>query len=227
MKTIAVIDDDIHIGNVLEELLQREGYAVIRAYSGTEAVLLLERQRPDLVLLDLMLPGLSGEEVLAKIEGIPVMVVSAKVGVEDKVSLLLGGAADYITKPFDSRELLARIAVRLRESAAPRLAPVLEAGLLRLDQIAHTVTAADQPVRLTKTEYAILKLFLQNPGQAIAKSVILDRISADTPDCTESSLKIHVSNLRKKLRDATGQDHIESVWGIGFKLNTFEVDQHV
>ena len=121
MKTIAVIDDDIHIGNVLEELLQREGYAVIRAYSGTEAVLLLERQRPDLVLLDLMLPGLSGEEVLAKIEGIPVMVVSAKVGVEDKVSLLLGGAADYITKPFDSRELLARIAVRLRESAAPRL----------------------------------------------------------------------------------------------------------
>lgn len=219
MKTIAVIDDDIHIGNVLEELLQREGYAVIRAYSGTEAVLLLERQRPDLVLLDLMLPGLSGEEVLAKIEGIPVMVVSAKVGVEDKVSLLLGGAADYITKPFDSRELLARIAVRLRESAAPRLAPVLEAGLLRLDPASHAVTAAGAPVHLTKTEYAILKLFLQNPGQAIAKSVILDRISADTPDCTESSLKIHVSNLRKKLRDATGQDHIESVWGIGFKLN--------
>lgn len=115
MKTIAVIDDDIHIGNVLEELLQREGYAVIRAYSGTEAVLLLERQRPDLVLLDLMLPGLSGEEVLAKIEGIPVMVVSAKVGVEDKVNLLLNGAVDYITKPFDSRELLARVAVRLRE----------------------------------------------------------------------------------------------------------------
>ena len=219
MKTIAVIDDDIHIGNVLEELLQREGYAVIRAYSGTEAVLLLERQRPDLVLLDLMLPGLSGEEVLAKIEGIPVMVVSAKVGVEDKVSLLLGGAADYITKPFDTRELLARIAVRLRESAAPRLAPVLEAGLLRLDPASHAVTAAGAPVHLTKTEYAILKLFLQNPGQAIAKSVILDRISADTPDCTESSLKIHVSNLRKKLRDATGQDHIESVWGIGFKLN--------
>ena len=219
MRTIVVIDDDIHIGSFLEELLQREGYAVLRAYSGTEAVLLLERSRPDLVLLDLMLPGLSGEEVLAKIRGTPVIVVSAKVGVEDKVSLLLGGAADYITKPFDSRELLARIAVRLRESAAPRLAPVLEAGLLRLDPASHAVTAAGAPVHLTKTEYAILKLFLQNPGQAIAKSVILDRISADTPDCTESSLKIHVSNLRKKLRDATGQDHIESVWGIGFKLN--------
>ncbi len=219
MKTIAVIDDDIHIGNVLEELLQREGYAVLRAYSGTEAVLLLERQRPDLILLDLMLPGLSGEEVLAKIGNVPVIVVSAKVGVENRVNLLLRGAVDYLEKPFDSRELLARVAVHLRESAAPGPASVLEAGPLRLDPAAHAVTAAGIPVRLTKTEYAILKLFLQNPGQAIAKSVILDRISADTPDCTESSLKIHVSNLRKKLRDATGRDHIESVWGIGFKLN--------
>ena len=219
MKTIAVIDDDIHIGNVLEELLQREGYAVLRAYSGTEAVLLLERQRPDLVLLDLMLPGLSGEEVLAKIGNVPVIVVSAKVGVENRVNLLLRGAVDYLEKPFDSRELLARVAVHLRESAAPGPASVLEAGPLRLDPAAHAVTADGTPVRLTKTEYAILKLFLQNPGQAIAKSVILDRISADTPDCTESSLKIHVSNLRKKLRDATGRDHIESVWGIGFKLN--------
>ena len=99
MKTIAVIDDDIHIGNLLEELLQREGYAVLRAYSGTEALLLLERQRPDLVLLDLMLPGLSGEAVLSKVSGVPVMVVSAKVGVDDKVNLLLGGAVDYVTKP--------------------------------------------------------------------------------------------------------------------------------
>ena len=219
MKTIAVIDDDIHIGNFLEELLQREGYAVLRAYSGTEAVLLLERQQPDLVLLDLMLPGLSGEEVLSKISGVPTIVVSAKAGTDDKVKLLLKGAADYVTKPFDSRELLARVAARLRESASPGLAPVLEAGGLRLDQTAHAVTADGTPVRLTKTEYAILKLFLQNPGQAIAKSVILDRISADTPDCTESSLKIHISNLRRKLREVTGTDFIESVWGIGFKLN--------
>ena len=218
MKTIAVIDDDIHIGNVLEELLQREGYAVLRAYSGTEAVLLLERTRPDLVLLDLMLPGLSGEEVLSKIDSVPVIVVSAKAGTDDKVKLLLNGAVDYVTKPFDSRELLARVAVRLRD-AVPGLPQALEAGELRLDQTAHAVTVQGVPVRLTKTEYAILKLFLQNPGQAIAKSVILARISADTPDCTESSLKIHVSNLRKKLRDVTGADCIESVWGIGFKLN--------
>ncbi len=218
MKTIAVIDDDIHIGNFLEELLRQEGYEVLRAYSGTEAVLLLERHRPDLVLLDLMMPGLSGEEVLGRISGVPVVVLSAKAGVENKVKLLLDGAVDYVTKPFDSRELLARITVHLRAAAAG-LPAVLEAGPLRLDPAAHSAAVEGIPVRLTKTEYAILKLFLQNPGQAIAKSVILDRISADTPDCTESSLKIHVSNLRKKLRDVAGRDFLESVWGIGFKLN--------
>lgn len=153
MKTIAIIDDDIHIGDMLEEILKKEGYAVLRAYSGTEALYLLSRTRPDLILLDLMLPGLSGEEVLPKIQGIPVIVLSAKVDVQDKVNLLLSGAADYMTKPFDTKELL-------------------------------------------------------------------DRISEDTPDCTDSSLKQHVSNLRKKLRDAGGQEYIEAVWGIGFKLNS-------
>ena len=114
MKQIAIIDDDIYIGDMLEELLTGEGYAVLRAYSGTEALLLLSRVTPDLILLDLMLPGLDGEKVLPKINNIPVIVMSAKVSVEDKVNLLLGGAADYITKPFDTRELLARIAVQLR-----------------------------------------------------------------------------------------------------------------
>ena len=116
MKRILIVDDDINIGNMLEEVLTAEGYSVLRAYSGTEAVMLLSSHTPDLVLLDLMLPGLSGEEVLPKIKGIPVIVVSAKVGIEDKVSLLLGGAVDYITKPFDMKELLARISVQLRKS---------------------------------------------------------------------------------------------------------------
>ena len=101
MKHILIIDDDIHIGNMLEEVLTREGSRVSRAYSGTEALLVLSSCRPDLVLLDLMLPGLSGEEVLPKIKGIPVIVVSAKADVADKVELLLGGAVDYVTKPFD------------------------------------------------------------------------------------------------------------------------------
>lgn len=218
MKQIAVIDDDIYIGNLLEELLRLNGYGVLRAYSGTEALMLLSRHRPDLVLLDLMLPGLSGEEVLPKIRGIPVIVLSAKVDVQDKVKLLLDGAADYVTKPFDTSELLARIAVQLRNSGAP-LSEVTTVGSLRLDEASHTVWANGVQVRLTKTEYAIARLLMRNPGQVIAKSVILDRITEDTSDCTESSLKQHVSNLRRKLREAGGKDYIESVWGIGFKLD--------
>lgn len=218
MKTIAIIDDDTHIGDMLDEVLRREGYGVLRAYSGTEALYLLSHHKPDLVLLDLMMPGLSGEEVLPKIAGVPVIIVSAKVGIDDKVNLLLGGAVDYITKPFDVKELLARISVHLRTASFQSLAPVFTVNDLKLDSASHEVTLSGTPVQLTKTEYAILKLFMQNPGQVIAKSVILDRISEDTPDCTESSLKIHVSNLRKKLRDISGRDYIEAVWGIGFKL---------
>lgn len=116
LKTIVIIDDDIHIGNMLEETLTKEGYHVLRAYSGTEAILVLANVKPDLVLLDLMLPGLNGEEVLPQIKGIPVIIVSAKVDVDNKVKLLLDGAADYVTKPFDTKELLARIAVQLRKN---------------------------------------------------------------------------------------------------------------
>ena len=118
MKRIFIIDDDVNIGNMLEETLQREGYQVLRAYSGTEALLVLDSVKPDLALLDLMLPGLSGEEVLPKLSGIPVIVMSARTDVDDKIRLLLTGAADYVTKPFDVKELLARIAVQLRVRAA-------------------------------------------------------------------------------------------------------------
>lgn len=215
-KTIAIIDDDAPISDMLCEALQKEGYSVLRAYSGTEALYLLAQKRPDLILLDLMLPGLSGEEVLKQISGIPVIVISAKVEVEDKVNLLMGGAVDYVSKPFSVRELLARIAVHLRIAAMP--AEVLSFGDLKLDEKSRQVTAADREVKLTKTEFAILKLLMIQGGQAISKSAILERISMDTPDCTESSLKIHVSNLRKKLREASGRDYIEAVWGIGFKL---------
>ena len=197
MQTIFIIDDDAAIGNLEQEVLERAGYAVLRAYSGTEALLLLKSCRPDLILLDLMLPGLSGEEVLPRLQGIPVIVVSAKAAVQDKVDLLLGGAADDLTKP---------------------LAAVYTCGGLTLDTVSHEVRAGGTAVQLTRTEYAILKLLMQHPGQVLAKSVLLDRISADTPDCTENSLKTHISNLRGKLRDVTGRDYVEAVWGIGFRL---------
>ena len=218
--TILIIDDDAAIGDMEQEVLERAGYTVLRAYSGTEALLLLRSSRPALILLDLMLPGLSGEEVLPQIQDIPVIVVSAKTAVQDKVGMLLGGAADYLTKPFDTKELLARVAVRLRESSLSPLASRCTCGGLTLDTASHAVCANGVPVQLTRTEYAILKLLMQNPGQVLAKSVLLDRISADTPDCTENSLKTHISNLRGKLRAVTGEDYVEAVWGIGFRLKT-------
>lgn len=116
MKNILIVDDDIYIGNMLEETLLKEGYSVSRAYSGTEALMLLSRSKPSLILLDLMLPGLNGEDILPKIKGIPVIIVSAKVDMDNKISLLLGGAVDYVTKPFNMRELLARIAIHLKNS---------------------------------------------------------------------------------------------------------------
>lgn len=219
MKHILVVDDDIHIGNLLQEALEGEGYRVSRAYSGTEAALAVERERPDLALLDLMLPGLSGEAVLPRLAGLPVIVVSAKADIDSKIGLLLGGAADYVTKPFVLRELLARVAVRLREAPA-REGGTISFGPLRLDADARWVAVDGTEVRLTRTEYAILRLLMASPSQVITKSRLLDEIARDTPDCTESSLKTHVSNLRKKLRDAGAGDCIESVWGIGFKMRT-------
>lgn len=219
MKHIFIVDDDIHIGNMLEEVLQREGYKVSRAYSGTEALLVLSSQTPDLILLDLMLPGLNGEEVLPKIQGIPVIVLSAKSETAHKVQLLLDGACDYITKPFDLTELLARITVQLRNaSSQPILRHTLTFQEINLNAETHSVSVQDRPVKLTRTEYAILKLLMENPSQVITKSVLLDRISEDTPDCMESSLKVHISNLRKKLKASTDKDYIEAVWGIGFKM---------
>lgn len=213
---IAIVDDDVYIGDMLEELLRRERYDVLRAYSGTEALLLLEDKRPDLVLLDLMLPGLNGEEVLPHLTGIPVIVLSARAAVEDKVDLLQGGAVDYLTKPFDTRELLARIAVQLRRQSR-------QDGALRYREILlvpepREVTVDGEAVRLTRTEFSILKLLMRNPKQVITKSQLLEQLSLETPDCVESSLKVHVSNLRRKLREAGAGEVIEAVWGIGFKL---------
>ena len=213
---IAIVDDDVYIGDMLEELLRREGFGVLRAYSGTEALMLLEDRRPDLILLDLMLPGLNGEEGLPHLTGIPVIVLSARAAVEDKVDLLRGGADDYLTKPFDTRELLARVAVQLRRQSR-------QDGILRYRGIAlapETREAAVDgvAVRLTRTEFGILKLLMQNPRQVITKSQLLEQLSMDTPDCVESSLKVHVSNLRRKLREAGAGEVIEAVWGIGFRL---------
>lgn len=162
MKHILIVDDDIHINKMLDEVLVHERYMVSHAYSGTEALLFLADTKPDLILLDLMLPGLSGEELLPQISDIPIIVMSAKVDVEDKVSLLLGGAVDYVTKPFDTKELLARITVALRVKT-PSLNRTLEFEDITLDTFTYEVFIEDKKVKLTRTEYAILKLLIHYP----------------------------------------------------------------
>lgn len=218
MSHILIIDDDIHINEMLEEVLIQEGYQVSHAYSGTEALLFLANEKPDLILLDLMLPGLTGEEVLPQIEKIPVIVMSAKVEVKDKVALLLNGAEDYITKPFEIEELLARIVVQLGKSTRLDSSEKLMYREITVNMVTHEAWVGEHEVKLTKTEFAILKILLEHPKQVITKTVLLDRVSEETPDCMESSLRVHISNLRKKLREISGKDYIEAVWGIGFKM---------
>lgn len=165
MKNILIVDDDIHIGNMIETMLKKKDYAVSRAYSGTKALFVLSQSKPDLILLGLMLPGLNGEEVLPKIKGIPVIVISAKVDVQDKVSLLLGGAVDYVTKPFHLEELAARIEVHLRDTAKQDDDEMLTFNDLTLDINNYKAYVKGQEIDLTPTEYAILKQLMLEPNR--------------------------------------------------------------
>ncbi len=213
------MEDEETIADLEKDYLELSGFEVKVANDGEAGLKEALNGDYNLFILDLMLPGQTGEEILPQIPDIPVIVLSAKTDIDNKVDLLLNGAADYVTKPFETKELLARIAVQLRNAAAVSASSILRFDDLELDTSTRLATLCGQTVKLTRTEFAILKLLMQNSSQVIAKSVILDRISEDTPDCTESSLKVHISHLRKKLLDAGGKDYIESVWGIGFKLN--------
>lgn len=221
MKTILIVEDNTDIHNLLKEVLENEKYRVLDSYSGTEALMVLEREKVDLILLDLMLPGLNGEDIIKKVKDIPIIVISAKISPEDKVNALLSGANDYLTKPFSTEELLARIQVQFRidkDRKENRKDLKLTYKQMVLNQENHTVYIGENPIYLTKTEYAIMKQLLLNPKQVVTKSKLLEFISQDTLDCDENSLKVHISNIRKKIRQVTEEEYIESVWGIGFKM---------
>ena len=226
METIAVIEDNVLTGDMLTEILMEEGFHVIRAYSGTEALYLLKHNKPDLILLDLVLPGLDGEGVLEHIEDIPVIILSSKAEVEDKIHLLNEGACDYITKPFNTGELIARIFVQLRKeknSVNHTEESTLSVGDLTLDPLSLNLIAQAQVVKLTKTEAVILKLLMSHSKYTVSKDFLLDSISYETPDCTEKSLKQHIYNLRKKLCSINSNIQIETVRGVGFKLSENKV----
>lgn len=219
MKKILIVEDDNDIHNLIKEILEKENYKIFEAYSGTEALMVLDKEDIELILLDLMLPGLNGEEIIKRIKNIPIIVISAKISPEDKVNVLLNGANDYITKPFNSEELIARVKVQLRINDGKKEIRNLKYKDMILNEDAHTIYINEKQIYLTKTEYAIIKQLLLNPKQVVTKTKLLELISEDTLDCDENSLKVHISNIRKKIRNITGEEYIESVWGIGFKLS--------
>lgn len=219
MRKILIVEDDTTIHNLIKEILEKEGYTILSAFTGTEAMTIIEKENINLILLDLMLPELNGEEIVKKVKGIPIIVISAKISPEDKVDVLLNGANDYITKPFNTEELLARIKVQLRLNEKENNIKELRYKELFLDEKSHKLYVKNEQVYLTKTEYAILKQLLINPKQVITKTKLIELISNDTLDGDENSLKVHISNIRKKIRKITQEEYIEAVWGIGFKIH--------
>ena len=218
MQTILIIDDDAAIGDLEQEVLQRAGYAVRRAYSGTEARLLLRELRSDLILLDLMLPGLSGEEVLPQIQGIPVIVVSAKASVEDKVDLLLGGAADYLTKPFEPKELLACVRMLTRRQPEQRASNALEYGDLRLETDTFQLSCGERSVRLSRKEFDMLELLMRSREMVLTKENLILKLWGYESDAEDNNVEVYISFLRKKLDYLHSKVKIRTIRMVGYRL---------
>ncbi|AKN29927.1 XRE family transcriptional regulator [Clostridium carboxidivorans P7] len=222
MNKILVVEDDPKINKMVQTLLRKNEYEVVAAFSGTEALLLLEKESFDLILLDLMLPGLSGEEILAKINEefqIPIICVSAKDDLGTKLELIRDGADDYITKPFNNEELIVRIGAVLRRMNKGRTidkSNIFGFKDLILDSENHIVTINDEPIELTVKEYSILELLISSPRKVFTKQNIFESVWSEEYIMDERVVTVHVSNLRNKLKH--GEEYIKTVWGIGYKM---------
>jgi DNA-binding response OmpR family regulator len=223
MAVILIIEDDTAIHSLIKEALDLHGLKTMSAYSGTEGKLLFEQNQVDLVLLDLMLPGMTGEELLQEIRehsAVPVMVISAKNDQNSKLELLTNGVDDYITKPFDVKELLARIHIQLRHASKTSISSIEEIHYknmsVNLDR--REVMINDQILHLTGREYAILLLFLENPQKVFSRANIYESVWNEPFFESDKTINMHISNLRNKLnREDT--NYIKTVWGIGFKFD--------
>lgn len=227
---ILIVEDDNDISQMLKELLASQGYETVQAFSGTEALLCMEKQKMDGVILDLMLPGMAGEEVLCAIKDTypetSVLVSSARDDVQTRVALLRAGADDYLIKPFDTEELLARLEAVLRRRAEigkPRdLAnqqEVLEYKNIRIYPENLLVQVSGQEVSLTKREYLILELLMRYPGKVFTRSNIYESVWKEEFLGEENAVNVHISNIRQKLaKICPDETYIQTVWGIGFKM---------
>ncbi|WP_068675061.1 response regulator transcription factor [Oceanobacillus sp. Castelsardo] len=223
MATILIIEDDIAIHSLIKEALILHDFNTLSAYSGTEGKLLFEQNQVDVVLLDLMLPGLNGEEFLQEIRQkstIPVMVISAKNDQDSKLELLMNGADDYITKPFDVKELLVRIEIQLRHATKASFSEIKEIHYKNVSVNIDTreVKVDDQTLHLTGREYAILLLFLENPKKVFSRANIFESVWNEPFLANDKTINVHISNLRNKL-NSDDTNYIQTVWGIGFKFD--------
>ena len=220
MKTILIVEDDKDINEMLQKVLKINGYNIKSAYSGTEA-LLLYNSDVDLIILDLMLPGKSGEEIISelkKIKNVPVIVTSAINDIDAKLDLFNLGADDYVTKPFNNDELLARIKVHLKHNLNNQ-DEVLKIGDIELNPKTYKVICNGLDITLSKIEFEILKLLMKNNNQVVTKSVLFDTIWDTMDSADENTLNVHISKIRNKLKKAnSNKDYIETIWSVGYKF---------
>lgn len=220
MKTILIVEDDKDINEMLQKVLKINGYNIKSAYSGTEA-LLLHNDDVDLIILDLMLPGKSGEEIineLKKIKNVPVIVTSAINDIDKKLNLFNLGADDYVTKPFNNDELLARIKVHLKHNHNNQN-DVLKIDDIKLNPKTYKVVCNGIDITLSKIEFDILKLLMKNNNQVVTKSVLFDTIWDTIDSADENTLNVHISKIRNKLKKANpNKDYIETIWSVGYKF---------
>lgn len=222
MGKILVIEDDTEISNMLSDLLRQNGHLPTAAYSGTEAMLCFGLDIFDLVLLDLMLPGKPGDEVLSEIRQtskVPVIVITAVFDKKTTASLLRSGADDYIAKPFDNDELLARIEVQLRRVHEQGSPNVLSYKDVILDTDLFDASVGGELVGLSKREYEILKLLISHPKKVFTKNNIYESVWNDEFFGDDNTINVHISKIRSKLgKFNPEEEYIQTVWGIGFKM---------
>ena len=222
---VLVVEDDPDINQLLCTIMSDASYQCQPAFSGSEAMLWAERERFDLVLLDLMLPGLTGEEFITRIRRgrtMPIIVLSAKAGLEDRVNVLRLGADDFIPKPFDNAEVLARVEAQLRrykQFSGGGGSAVLTHGDLTLDRESVTVTAAGKPVTVTAREFDILTLLMEHPKKVFTREQLYEQVWGGEYMGDDNTVNVHISNLRAKLAKASPAEYIKTVWGIGFKMS--------
>jgi len=220
MARILIIEDDTDINNAAAEYLRRRGCACDQAFSGTEGLRLWREGGYDLLLVDLMLPGLSGDELVEEVSGrTPIIVVSARTELSGKVALLTSGADDYLTKPYALEELWARVQVQLRHASAVPAETSLRYRDWVLDTEAMTLTAAGQPVALTAHEFKIVELLAGRPKRVFTKQQIYEAVWQEAYAVEDKTITVHISNIRSKLKESGTDAYIQTVWGIGFKFN--------